>query len=161
MKAPTIPKEQRQGLTLVQIRILDLLAKSRGCLTRARIAERIGAKAATSSVWAIGYSDPVKRAKFRLKEDGIRNGVPLLDLGYVTEIEIDVDGREENTISITDKGREVLDLIGKVRLGPLRDGWAKVKGRLPIEDENSDESDCGGEGTSDPDSFAREAVKVF
>lgn len=119
------------GLTRPQIRVLQVLCQTGGVLTRTKIAERIGAIKAVSTAWAIGYSDPAKRAAFKLTKDGSSAGTPLLDLGYVEEVELDIDGKVEVGVRITELGQDAYNSLPPeaTRLSLPVDKWAVKKGR--------------------------------
>ena len=126
------------ALTTPQIRVLKVLYESRGVLRKNQIAERIGAIAAIVTGWAIGYANPVKREAFKLTKDGQRTGVCLLDRGYVEKVSVNVDGLKENGYSITEKGIKAYEALGEVKLGPLKDSWAVIKGRTQTLDDTED-----------------------
>ena len=114
------------GLRLPQVRVLQVLASvARGTLTRTKISERCGNKTNVVVGRAIGYSDPEKRTAFeQTKDGGGRPGKPcpsLLTLGYVREVEVDVDGVTETGVVITPSGRKALEALGQVDLPPMKD----------------------------------------
>lgn len=125
---PLIRRKVRRGLTLPQIRVMRVLYRARGPLTRTKISERCGNRTTIVVGRAVGYSDPVKRRAFEQTRDG--GGSPgnpcksLLTLGYVREKELDIDGYAEIVIELTAAGRRVYERLPKVerhRAGePLR-----------------------------------------
>jgi hypothetical protein len=116
------PTRQPADLRLPQLRVLQVLAEAKGPITRARIASRMGYQWPTSVNDAIGSSDPQYRARgVRIAgEKTVSIGTPLLDLGCVSEVEVDVDGIKELGVLITDVGRQA-----------LADGLKKYGGTLP------------------------------
>lgn len=119
------PRARKEGLRLPQIRVLHVLSKAKGPLSRTAISEKCGNKTTVVVGRAVGYSDPAKRKAFEQTKDG--GGEPgnpcpsLLTLGYVTEKELDVDGAKETVIELTAKGRKAFQQLGKVSLPALRD----------------------------------------
>ena len=120
-------RESRDSLPTPQIRVMQVLARAKGPLTRAKISDRIGYQTGVVAGRAIGYSDPDKRAAFEQTKDG--GGSPgnpcpsLLTLGYVREHALDIDGLVETGVELTPKGRQAYhDLgLGSVDCGPIRD----------------------------------------
>lgn len=99
-------RPNRRGPSLPQIRVLCVLAKAEGPLTKAKISSLIGNKTNVLAARAVGYSDPVKRAAFENSKDGgFRPS--LLTLGYVAEISLDIDGVEEIAYELTDSGKAI------------------------------------------------------
>lgn len=111
---------KEKGLSLPQLRVLDCLYRSKGPLSRGRMSERIGNKTVVVVGRAVGYSDPERRAAFEnTKDGGFRPS--LLTLGYVEEVQLDIDGLIETVVSLTKKGREAFKALGPVELPPLKD----------------------------------------
>lgn len=143
-------------LRVPQVRVLQLLAQIGlyGGLTRSAISKRLG----TSTTFVgktIGYSDPEKRAAFKLTKDGVAAGTPLLEMGYVVDRRVEIEGSVEDVVCITPLGYEAYSSLPQEqkRLPPPVDGWAKKKGRIETkETDNVHESDCGEERVSDSDS---------
>lgn len=111
-KAAVAEKTERKtktGLRIPQVRVLLVLTKAKGPLTRGKISEKCGNKTAVVVGRAVGYSDPEKRAAFRETRDGKIAGTPLLDLKYVREKELDVDGVKELVVEITAAGKKALE----------------------------------------------------
>jgi len=103
---PPITKVKDGALSIPQLRVLEVLHLCGGLMSRVRISKEVQ-KSSTYVGRVIGYSDPEKRKAFRNNTDlGKAVGVPLLDRGYVTEIELDVDGLSELCIQITPSGRQ-------------------------------------------------------
>ena len=113
------------GLRLPQVRVLQVLAAAKGPLTRSKVSSRCGNKTDVVVGRAVGYSDPTKRSAFeQTKDGGGEPGKPcpsLLTLGYVTEVEVDLDGVSETGLLITDKGRRALKALGELQLPPVHD----------------------------------------
>lgn len=108
-----------------QIRVLRTLAAAYGPLSRSKIARKVGTEAEHSVRWAIGYSDPVKRAKFeQTKDGGYRKS--LLSLGYVRELTLDIDGLKEVVVELTPAGRLALVRHKDVKLPPIRSSYRKA-----------------------------------
>lgn len=113
-------------IPMPQMRVLAVLAKARGPLSRLKLSDKIGNKTQVVVGRAIGYSDPAKRTAFeQTKDGGGAIGMPcpsLLTRGYVTEVSIEVEeGITELCVVITDAGRSFLDSLGDFQLPPLRD----------------------------------------
>lgn len=116
----------RFPMPVPQIRVLQVLARAKGPLSRLKLSDKIGNKTQVVVGRAIGYSDPVKRAAFEQTKDGGGSlGAPspsLLTREYVREVSIEVeDGINELCIIITSEGREALESLGDIQLPPLRD----------------------------------------
>lgn len=128
-------------LRIPQIRVLQLLYNvgKLGGLSRTEIAKRLGTSG-TLVGKTIGYTDSIKRAAFKLTKDGIAAGTPLLELEYIVEKIIDVEGAMETLLMITEKGVNAYDNLSveDKRLPPTIDGWAKKKGRVMIDSEKED-----------------------
>lgn len=93
-------RQNRSGLTLVQLRVLQVLGMAYGPLHRHEIARR--SRQTTNVVLrAIGYSDPEKRLAF---ESDKGSKVSLLTLGLVEEVETEVDGKRERGIQLSELG---------------------------------------------------------
>jgi hypothetical protein len=121
---PPVQKEPNRGEELdigafreAKIRLLQLLAGSRGPLTRAKIMDRFKASS-TYVAKLVGYSDLDKRAAFERSRDG--GATPdrpfspsLLTLGFVHEYTLQVpeDGINELVVEITQAGREALKVL--------------------------------------------------
>lgn len=125
---PVGKRRSGEGLTVPQVRVLQMLAtiRGRGALTRTALSERIGNKTTVVVGRAIGYSDPEKRAAFERSADGggtSEKPCPsLLTLGFVEEVEVRVaDGPPELGVRLTPQGREALKACGKVNLAPLKE----------------------------------------
>lgn len=102
---PPVTKVKDGALSIPQLRVLEVLHICGGLMSRVRISKEVQ-KSSTYVGRVIGYSDPDKRKAFRDNTTlGKAVGVPLLDRGYVTEIELDVDGLSELCIQITPEGR--------------------------------------------------------
>ncbi len=120
MPEPEVHRTQKDGLTIPQIRVLQVLAKSKGPINRAKISERCGNKTTVVVGRAVGYGDPEKRAKFEQSKDGgFRPS--LLTLKYVRETELDIDGIKETGVEITHRGKVALAKLGRINLPELRD----------------------------------------
>lgn len=123
------PGRSREGLTLPQIRVLQVLVRAKkrnkGLLTRSKISEVIGNKTTVVVGRAIGYSDAQKRKKFEQTKDG--GGAPgkprpsLLTLGYVREIDINEVDLVETAVEVTAKGERAFAKYAGAKLPPLRD----------------------------------------
>lgn len=119
------PRARKEGLRVPQIRVLQVLTKSKGPLSRSAISVKCGNKTTVVVGRAVGYSDPARRATFEQTKDG--GGSPgspcpsLLTLGYVKERELDVEGVSETVLELTPKGAKAFQALGKVVLPPLRD----------------------------------------
>lgn len=88
-------------LRLPQARIL-LALRSGACLTRNKLAEAAGFSVISATVW---------RALNGVRE-GSSTGDPrpgLLELGYVSKEDLDIDGVAETNYSITESGIEAID----------------------------------------------------
>lgn len=112
------------GLRTGQLRVLQFLAPYDGLATRGTIADGLGC----SDVYVgkmLGMSNPESRAAFERTKDG--GGSPdnpcpsLLTLGFVREVELDVDGVTERSYEITPAGRAGLSLVKPGDLPPVRD----------------------------------------
>lgn len=115
----TLTREQKE-LSLPQIRVLHVLAKTKGPLSRSAISNKCGNKTTVVVGRAVGYSDPKARAAFeQTKDGGFRKA--LLSLGYVREFPIDTDSGKEVVIELTAAGRKAYAKLGKVKLPELRD----------------------------------------
>jgi hypothetical protein len=91
----------RVKLRLTQLRVLKVLADSEGFLTKVKIAEAAGLSTISATVGEALNSRPVSSHVPRPKPG-------LLDLGLVTEHDMDIDGATETNYRITSSGREVL-----------------------------------------------------
>lgn len=114
------PKSRKDGLRLPQIRVLNVLAKKGSALSRSKISQLCGNKTTVVVGRAVGYSDPVKRKAFESTKDGGFTK-SLLSLGYVREIELDIDGAKETAIEITASGKKAFDKAGVTKMPALRD----------------------------------------
>lgn len=119
MKILTESQLRDKGLSIPQVRVLQVLYRSRGPLTRAKISEWIGNKTQVVVGRAVGYSDPAKRQTFEQTIDGGYRP-SLLTLEYVEEDELDIDGLIEVVVRLTPKGRAAFEALGHVELPPLR-----------------------------------------
>ena len=122
MPIPSAPKrELRTGvfpaprlrlMTDWQLRVLSILTRARGHMTRTMIEEeciRLGFRSGAQSgvMLAIGRSDPAKREKYE-KASQKTYTLSLLTLEYVEERQYDVDGIREIGVKITPLGRAAL-----------------------------------------------------
>lgn len=138
-------------LTSAQERVLAVLARSRGPLSRTAIGQvlnrfKVGYVRGGIVVGeAVGPSDAAARAKLEQKT----RKPTLLGLGYVTEREYDIEGLTELGLKITPLGREAL-----TRIEASKKAWADRYGveYEPILPDLLDESQA------DDDAPPRQAV---
>lgn len=116
--------ERDEELSIPQIRVLRALVASDGPLSRAKLSDRTGNETQVMVGRAVGYSDPIKRAKFeQTKDGGYRKS--LLSLGYVRELTLDIDGLKEVVVELTPAGRLALVRHKDVKLPPIRSSYRK------------------------------------
>lgn len=125
-RLPSKPRAEKRELTIPQIRVLVVLASSRGPLSRGRIAEEAGINT-TLTAWCLGRIDPQTRVAFEnTKDGGYRKS--LLSLGYVDQVMMDLDGTKELGTFITPAGREALKRLGDdFKLPPVRSRKARER----------------------------------
>lgn len=117
--------DRGEELSLPQVRVLRALAAASGPLTRMKLTTRIGFETDSAAGRAVGYSDPIKRAKFeRSQYGGYRKS--LLSLGYVRELTLDIDGLKEVVVELTPAGRLALVRHKDVKLPPIRSSYRKA-----------------------------------
>jgi hypothetical protein len=104
------PVSRPVKLRAAQLRILKVLARAIGGLSKAAICSEVAQDfptAAKFKEWMadpIGAADPANRPKAEK-----RAGYPsLLTLGYIVTWQIDLDGVQERLYKITDAGRQAL-----------------------------------------------------
>lgn len=110
-------KREPTSLSGPQIKVLRALYTSNGPMSRHALSDRCGFRdhRAAAVQWAVGYSDPAKRARFEATKAG--GGSPeqpfpsLLTRGYVTETVLDIDGYREIVLDITDDGRRAYEAV--------------------------------------------------
>lgn len=118
-----------------QLRVLKVLHEvgQYGGLSRGRIAERIGYTGQASVDIAAGLAEFSKRIQYERSPVGggteDKPYLSLLSLGLVTETPLDIDGRRETIIQITEYGVRVYESLGVVVLPPIR-RIKRVKNRL-------------------------------
>lgn len=106
-KTETKSRERKTGLRRPQVRILELLAKSKKPLTRHDIKYGISQTAdkPTSIGDALGLDDPEKAAAAMEKA-----GYPsLMALKFVKKLVLDIDGHKEICFEINAAGRRALE----------------------------------------------------
>ena len=117
--------DRADELTIPQIRVLRALAASTGPLTRMKLTTRIGFETDAAAGRAVGYSDPLKRARFEhSRYGGFRKS--LLSLGYVRELTLDIDGLKEVVVELTPAGRLALVRHKDLKLPPIRSSYRKA-----------------------------------
>ncbi len=108
-KAP----RRKDGLTTPQIRVLRALNKAGKPLNRPALMKAVGCAALRYILVACGLSDPDQRAKYEQRKDwGGSPGNPrksLITLGYVKEIDIDVDGKKERAYQLLAAGKKAAE----------------------------------------------------
>lgn len=108
-------KPSRNGVVGVpQQRILGALAKAKGPLTRGKINEACAKAGFTTakkfSAWMtdpLGQADPKARKAAETKS-GRKS---LLTLGYVKQVDLDIDGHKEVCFQLTATGRKALEKV--------------------------------------------------
>ena len=113
-------EEEKSKLSIPHLRVLELLSQvgRLGGLSRSRLAERLE-RDTTYVSRVVGYKDPEKRQRFLETTYGKGIGIPLLDLGYVREVEIESDGYSMSLLQITNDGLKAY-AEGKQRLKDYR-----------------------------------------
>lgn len=114
-----IIQAELNNLRVPQLRVLDCLSKSRGPLSRTKLADRCGAKTTQLVALAVGYDNADKRAKAESKQGAYPS---LLTLGYVKRLVLDIDGIKESAYMLTPLGRKVMELLGELDLPPVKQG---------------------------------------
>lgn len=116
--------KKKHVLSLPQKRVLKILYDSHGPITRARVAVRLGTGNQVYVGKAVGFSDPQRRYEFeRSKEGGGRPEFPnlsLLSLGYIVEVDVNVDGISETGLLITDEGKAAFESLPPDAIPPMR-----------------------------------------
>lgn len=130
-------------LTPAQARVLAVLGRSRGPLSRTAINEvlnrfGVGFVRPVAIGEAVGPSDAVARTKLEQKT----RKLTLLTLGYVSERDYDIDGITETGLKITPLGREALDRIETaMRAEAAREGRDFIPILPDLPDESQDDSE--------------------
>lgn len=89
-------------MTSLQVKVLQILSKCKGRMTRAKLYEKLGFKTNAGLNDVLGRNDPEKRKERDQKYPS------LLTLEYIDLMELDIDGLIENSYSITPRGRKSL-----------------------------------------------------
>lgn len=106
MSNQQLSTQPKRNLSVPQVRILLELEEidPLGGISRQRISDRIGYVSSVPVYQEVGWVDLSKRAVWEAKVQR----KCLLSLAYVRELTIDIEGKTERIIQITDEGREVL-----------------------------------------------------
>ncbi len=109
MSNQQLSTQPKRTLSVPQVRILLELEEidPLGGISRQRISDRIGYVSSVPVYQEVGWVDLSKRTAWEKKV----HRKCLLSLGYVREVTIDIEGRTERIIQITDEGRTVLEDI--------------------------------------------------
>lgn len=94
------------GITKLQARTLQALARAEGPLTRPKLYAALGFKNNSGLNDVLGKNDPKKRAA----ADKAKYPC-LITLGHVRVKELDVDGAKENVYEIMASGRKIVEKL--------------------------------------------------
>lgn len=109
MSNQQLSTQPKRSLSVPQVRILLELEEidSLGGISRQRISDRIGYASSVPVYQEIGWVDLAKRVAWETKTQR----KCLLSLKYVCEVTIDIEGKAERIIQITEEGRAELKKI--------------------------------------------------
>ncbi len=109
MSNQQLSTQPKRNLSVPQVRILLELEEidPLGGISRQRISDRIGYASSVPVYQEIGWVDLAKRAAWEIKVQR----KCLLSLGYVRELVIDIEGRTERILQLTEEGRTELQKI--------------------------------------------------